>query len=63
MLGSQKNEFDLDKMIKSKKVKKENRNLGIVRQIYSLMLFCYHNKINKRFTNNEQKLEIICIYI
>ena len=29
MLGSQKNEFDLGKQIKSKKVEKKNKNLDI----------------------------------
>lgn len=34
ILGSQKNKYDLDKYIKSKKMKRENRNLNIKRMKY-----------------------------
>lgn len=53
MLKPKRNKFDLDKQKKSKKVKRENRNLDTKREINSLLLVQpYNTKLNKYSTYN-----------
>ena len=44
----QKNEFDLSKQIKSKKLEKENKNLDIKKKNY--IVFCWPSLITQNLT-------------
>lgn len=53
----------LSKYIKSKNLKKENRNLNIAREIYSSLLSRYYNINNEYLKHNKQQFEINDMYI
>lgn len=49
--------------MKSKKVKRENKNLSTLKEINNLLLFCYYNTNIKYWTYNNKKLRIIELHI